>query len=309
MCLTYRVFDGIIPGILMQNKTGSMVVIKSLYTGTLNIAGNEIQCAVLDDKTRIVNGTNVLKAFGRKQMGASKYQTISPILTSKKLEQYVYEDEIKKLEPIKYLSKNGREISGYHAEAIHIICEIYLRARDHGSLTDGQMHLAIQADIIIRSLAKTGVIALVDEATGYQYEREKNELQKILSAYISEDYLKWQSRFPRKFYQELFRLCGWEYNPMNLKRPGYLGKLTNKYVYELLPQGVLAKLRDLNPKNEKGRRSRKHFQHLTEETGIVHLERHLTKIITLFEISDDFNQLDNHVNRVFKDIDQLSLDI
>lgn len=282
---------------------------KSIYTGILHIAGNDIQCAVLDDKTRIVNGTNVLKAFGRKQMAANKYQGLSPILTSRKLEQYVHDDEIRKLTPVVYLSKNGKEVKGYHAEAIQIICEVYLRARDADNLDDSQIHLAIKADIIIRSLAKTGVVALVDEATGYQYEREKDELQKILSAYISDEFLTWQRKFPRKFYQELFRLCGWAYDPMTVKRPQYLGKLTNKYVYELLPQGVLEKLKQLNPKNSKGNRSRKHFQHLSEETGQVHLERHLTKIITLFEISDDFHQLDSHVNRVFRDIDQLSFNL
>lgn len=233
-------------------------------------------------------------------------QGISPILTSKSLEQYVHDDEIEKLTPISYIAKNGRQISGYHADVIHIICEIYLRARDADTLSDTQLHLAIQADIIIRSLAKTGVIALIDEATGYQYQREQDHLQKVLSAYISEDFLRWQRRFPRKFYQQLFRLCGWEYDPLSLKRPSYIGKLTNKYVYELLPNGVLTKLRELNPTNENGRRSRKLFQNLTD-TGIQHLEKHLTKIITLFEISDDFNQLDAHVNRVFNDVDQLSL--
>lgn len=40
------------------------------------------------------------------------------------------------------------------------------------------------ANIIIRSVAKVGIVALVDEVTGYQYEREKDELQKILKAYI-----------------------------------------------------------------------------------------------------------------------------
>lgn len=282
---------------------------KSLYTGTLKIAGNDIQCAVLDDDTRVVNGTNVLKVFGRKQMGANKYKGISPILTSKKLEEFVQADEISKLLPMAYIAKNGNEVSGYPAESMQILCEVYLRARDDDALTDGQMHLAVQADIIIRSLAKTGVIALIDEATGFQYEREKDALQKILAAYISEDYMKWQRRFPRKFYQELFRLCGWEYDSMTVKRPQYLGKLTNKYVYDLLPQGVLEKLREVNPKNKNGSRSRKHHQHLTENIGQTHLERHLTKIITLFEISDDFTQLDNHVNKVFRDVDQLSLDL
>lgn len=281
---------------------------KSIHTGTLHIAGNDIQCAVLENEDRIINGTNVLKAFGRKQMGQKKHQGMSPILTSKSLEEFVEPDEVVKLKPVSYIAKNGREVSGYHAEAMQILCEIYLRARDAGKLKDGQQHLATQADIIIRSLAKTGVIALIDEATGYQYEREKDALQQVLSAYIREDYLKWQRRFPRKFYEELFRLCGWEFNPLTVKRPGYLGKLTNKYVYELLPKGVLDKLRDLNPVNESGNRSRKHHMHLTDD-GLQHLERHLTKIITLFEISDDFKQVDAHINRIFRNAEQLNLDL
>ncbi|WP_417440950.1 P63C domain-containing protein [Idiomarina sp.] len=281
---------------------------RAKYTGVLNIAGNEISCAVLDNETRVVNGTNVLKAFGRKQMGTGKHSGLSPILTSKKLEEFVAPDEIRALQPITYLAKNGREQSGYPAEVIQIICEIYLRARDDNSLEKGQLHLAEQAEIIVRSLAKTAIVALIDEATGYQYEREKDALQKILSAYIREDYMVWQQTFPRKFYKELFRLCDWEYNPSNVKRPAYLGKLTNKYVYELLPQGVLEKLRELNPTTETGGRRRKHHQHLTDDAR-THLERHLTKIITLMEISDDFNQLDHSVNRVFRDVDQLSLEL
>lgn len=280
---------------------------KVKYSGVLNIAGSEIACAVLDDNSRVVNGTNVLKAFGRKQMGASKHVGLSPILTSKKLEMYVREDEVFLLQPITYMARNGKETKGYPAEVIQIICEVYLRARDDNALLDGQLHLAEQAEILVRSLAKTAIVALIDEVTGFQYEREKDSLQKVLSAYISDEYLQWQRTFPRKFYKELFRLCGWEYDPSNVKRPSYLGKLTNKYVYELMPQGVLGKMRELNPKNSSGNRSRKHFQHLTEDTGKLHLERHLTKIITLFEISDDFHQLDDHVNKVFRDIDQLSL--
>lgn len=263
----------------------------------------------MENEDRIINGTNVLKVFGRKQMGAAKHQGMSPILTSKKLEEHVLPDEIDRLKPVKYIAKNGREVSGYHADAMQILCEVYLRARDKGDLSEGQQHLAVQADIIIRSLAKTGVIALIDEATGFQYEREKDALQKVLSAYISEDYLKWQRRFPRKFYEEMFRLCGWKFDPLTVSRPGYLGKLTNKYVYELLPAGVLERLREVNPVKDSGSRSRKHHQHLTEEVGQVHLERHLTKVITLMEISDDFQQLDKHVNRVFRDIDQLALDL
>mgnify|MGYP003561277120 CR=1 FL=1 len=52
----------------------------------------------------------------------------------------------------------------------------------------------------MRAFARVGITALVDEATGYQYERENDELQKILKAYISEELLPWQKRFPDIFY-------------------------------------------------------------------------------------------------------------
>ena len=281
---------------------------KAKYTGTLSIAGNNIQCAVLDNEVRIVNGTNVLKAFGRKQMGQSKHVGLSPILTSKKLELLVREDEVISLQPVTYIGKNGKQTKGYPAEVIQVICEVYLRARSNNALSEGQIHLADQAEIIVRSLAKTAITALIDEATGFQYEREQDALQKILSAYINEDFMTWQRTFPRSFYRELFRLCGWEYNPNNVARPAYLGRLTNKYVYELMPQGVLDELRKVTPVGKSGKRTRRFHQHL-KDPGRIHLERHLTKIITLMEISADFNQLDGHVNKVFRDIDQLSFDL
>ena len=78
--------------------------------------------------------------------------------------------------------------------------------------------IADQCELLIRSFAKIGIIALVDEATGYQYTREKNELQKILKAYISPELLPWQSRFPPIFYTELFRLNGWDYTVSGIKK-------------------------------------------------------------------------------------------
>ncbi|WP_414644210.1 P63C domain-containing protein [Allocoleopsis sp.] len=41
-----------------------------------------------------------------------------------------------------------------------------------------------------------------------------------------------------------------------------------------------------NPINENGRRKHKHHQHLNENIGISHLERHLTKLITVMQLSD-----------------------
>lgn len=147
------------------------------------------------------------------------------------------------------------------------------------------------ADIIIHSVAKVGIIALVDEATGYQHERENDELQKILKAYISEELLPWQKRFPDIFYKESFRLNGWDYTVNGIKkRPGIIGKWTNTFVYEELPNGVLEELKNKTPKSELGNRMNRYHQLLTTDIGEPNLERQINKVITLFQVSDNMKQ-------------------
>ena len=48
--------------------------------------------------------------------------------------------------------------------------------------TKRQLETAQQAEIIMRGLAHIGIIALVDEATGYQRDRASDALSKILEA-------------------------------------------------------------------------------------------------------------------------------
>ncbi|MDO4714018.1 MAG: P63C domain-containing protein [bacterium] len=91
------------------------------------------------------------------------------------------------------------------------ICDAFLEARKHIHLSPRQQIIADQCEILIRAFARVGIVALVDEATGYQYDREKDALQKILKEYISEELLPRQKRFPDVFYKELFRLNGWDF--------------------------------------------------------------------------------------------------
>ena len=57
---------------------------------------------------------------------------------------------------------------------------MYINANSDGKLLANQKHLAIQSLIIVSAFAKTGVIAVIDEATGYinDKRRAKDELQK-----------------------------------------------------------------------------------------------------------------------------------
>jgi len=284
-----------------------MEVYECTHRGTLELGNKQISCAILKNKKRIITQTSLFDAFDRPRKGEKRLEDLPSILGAKNLLPFIDDELRSKAYPVKYHTETGAVKSGYDAELIPLVCEVYLKANDMGILHESQKKILTHANILIRSLAKVGIAALIDEATGYQQDREADELQKLLKLYIREDYLKWTARFPRKYYEELYRIHGWDYDPMSLKHPKYLGAFTNKYVYDQFPEGILNDLRKKNPNNSKGNRVRKHHQHLTNDFGIPHLEKHLTKLITIMELSSSKEQFKENFDRVFKGYSQPSL--
>ena len=243
-------------------------VFEATHRGYLEIvAGNKIPCAVLKNGKRIISQTGLFQAFDRPRKGEKRQECLPSIIGAKNLLPYVNDELRESCKAIHYFHTNGRIAVGYDAILIPLICNLYLEAEqaDPRILVQSQQKIIEYAKILVRSLAKVGITALIDEATGYQYDRERNELQKLLSKYIAEEFLPWTSRFPREYYQEIFRLYGWEYDPLSLKRTPFIGRFTNQYVYKEMSPDVLKKLRELNPSNDNGRRKRRHHQHLTED--------------------------------------------
>jgi hypothetical protein len=194
------------------------------------------------------------------------------------------------LDPIEYLSRQGQRVQGYAAELLPLVCDVYLSARQSIKLPPQQERVAQQAEILMRSLSKVGIIGLVDEATGYQRVRARSELQQILAAYISEELLPWAKRFPDSFYEHLHRVWGWPYSPGNHGRNAYIGKLTNWLIYEQLPPGVLDELRSRNPRNPvTGRRKMAHHQHLTDDVGHPTLAAQITAVTALLRATPSQN--------------------
>ena len=125
--------------------------------------------------------------------------------------------------------KGTQKINGYEATILADICEAFLEARNNINLSTRQKIIADQCEILIRGFARVGIVALIDEATGYQYERERFELQKILNAYVSDEILKWQLTFTDDFYKEIFRLWNLPFIPKYIKnKPSFIGKLNVK---------------------------------------------------------------------------------
>lgn len=255
----------------------------------LRIGDLEIPCYVLEDGRRVLVQTGMIGALAMKQGTAAKRMSgdrLAKFSSTRGIKPFISNELSEMIKnPIRFRIPKGSVAHGYEATILADLCEAVLSAREKGDLHYQQQHIADRCELLVRGFARVGIIALVDEATGYQYERDRDELHRILAAYIAPELMPWAKRFPDEFYRHLFRLQGWQYSPLSVKRPIYAGKLTQQLIYEQLPLGVLDELKRKNPKDEKGRRKHKHFQFLTEDIGNPHLEKQIVKVVTLMQVS------------------------
>ncbi|MFA6253046.1 MAG: P63C domain-containing protein [Patescibacteria group bacterium] len=286
-------------------------ILRSPHHGKLKIGDTELNCAVLEDGTRIISKSAIFKAFKRTKRGRAKNENREPnmpaFIDAKNVKRFISNDLLEVLKPVKYITWNGKLSEGYKAEILPLLCDVYLRARDAEKLLPQQAGLAKMAEILVRSFAKIGIVALIDEATGYQDIRKRNELQEILKAYISEELLPWTKRFPDEFYKEMFRLKSWPYDPKSVKRPSLIGRLTNKLIYKQLPPGVLQELKNKTPKSEKGNYTARFHQSLTEDIGHPNLKGQLQQVIVLMRISPNWNVFERNFVRAFGGQQKLDL--
>lgn len=267
---------------------------KETHAGVLKIGDKELPCSVLDNGTRVFSTRGLTRAVGGRATGTRKIslggaRKLPPFLTTASIKPFISEElTARLLSPIQYKPKHGgRSAFGYEATLLPQICEAILDAGTAGVLKTSQKHLAETAQLLIRGFARVGIIALVDEATGYQADRAKDDLMRILAAYISKELLPWTKRFPDEFFQQVYRLHGWQFVEGHHKRPQYVGQLINKLVYNKLPPGVLPELRRRNPTMPSGYRRYQHHRLLTEDIGHPHLSNQVATVTGLMRASDD----------------------
>lgn len=270
---------------------------KATHVGNLKIGDLSIPCAVLEDGTRVLSERSVARSLGSKGAGAhwkkkkTKEGAILPEYVSKKYLAPHITDELKEklINPISYISKSGSSVQGISAKLLPEICNIWLKAREKGAFLNIPQEEAAQkaakkAELLMRGLAHVGIIALVDEATGYQDVRDRVALQEILNKYINDEWAKWTKTFPDVFYKELFRLKGVAYpTGSSGKKPSYVGHWTNDIIYSRLAPGVLKALKEKNPRTSSGNREHKHHQFLTRDYGHPELKELLSNAIFLMK--------------------------
>lgn len=271
----------------------------ALLSGALPIGEMELQCAVLNDETRVLTATSVFKAFKRSRKGINSRleidgTTIPPFLAAKNLKPYINQDVIGRTILIKY--KDGSTIkSGYNSELLVDMCEIYLQARRDGVLTENQKKLALEAEILQSAFARVGIAGVIDEATGYQKVRSNDALRVLLSRYIADSLRKWVKTFPDSFFYQLDRLYGNE-TTTSKNRPKYYGKFINTYIYAPIENGYIkAELDKLNIRDD-GSRKAKFHQWLTTDGRDV-LIRQIGKVearAEMFNSIEEFKQAEKH---------------
>ena len=278
---------------------------KALYGSPdrpLKIGDIEIPCYVLEDGQRVIVQRGILTAINMKPgtAGRGVGDRLAKFAATKAINPFV-SDKLSEMirTPIRFQPPSGGTAFGYEATLLADLCDAVLEARKSGSLHFQQEHIAKQCEILVRAFAKVGITALVDEATGYQEVRARNALEEILDKFITEELGKWAKTFPDEFYKEMFRLRGWQYMPLSVKRPGVVGKYTNDLVYQRLAPGVLGELKSRNPTYRPGQRKVRHHQWLTEDVGHPRLREHLAAVIALMKASTNWSGFYRLLQRAF----------
>jgi hypothetical protein len=257
------------------------VVPKATHSGVLKIGDAEIQAFVLDNGERVLSTRGIMKALKRTWRGRKYSGTELPVfLEANNLKPFIPNDSESVLKPVRFEVNTGASLGeGYRAELLHFVCDTYLAARAAGGLRPSQIDVAAQCEILLRALSKVGIVALVDEATGYQAVRPQHALQAYLEKIIRKELAAWAKKFPDEFYENIYKLKGWPWPGMQKNRYSVVAHYTRDLVYERIAPGLLQELEDKSPPNERGQRPNKLHQWLTEDVGNPMLAQHLHSLI------------------------------
>lgn len=267
------------------------------WRGQIDLGGAEIDCYVLPDGTRLLASTSAAMAISEVDRANLKdyagQRALNPFIDINKI-----------LNETRSFAIPGTQwpASGITTEHFELICRGYVQALyEKAPLTDRQREIAIRCAVLTAGLTRTGIDALVDEATGYQYERASDALAIKLRAFIAEELRDWEKTFPDELWQEFGRLTNWK-GPLH-SRPRWWGKLVIELIYDTLDPDVADYLKANKP--EPG--VRWHRQ-LSENIGVRALVSRCYEVIGMAKGCDDMRELREKVAEHYgREIVQLSL--
>ena len=257
---------------------------KASHSGELEIGNVKISCAVLEDGRRVITESSVFDLLKKSRKGRKTGRTHLPaFLSPLNLRPFISKELEADLNSFEYLHPQRGKVKGVDALLSPKICKVYTDAQFAGVVLDSQLPSVYQAYVITQALAQVGIISLVDESSGFQKEREHNELQQLFAKFIAKELQPWVKRFPTEFFENIKRIYGLEHLKST---PSFAGHLINRYIYNELGEEIFNELKSRNPLDDKGRRKHKHHQLLTTDIGCPALEKQVLKINTIMSVSE-----------------------
>lgn len=216
---------------------------KAIYTGTL--FNGLVDCYVLGDKRRVISQRGAVRALtsdgesdGAKTGDLGRYLDRLPSRFAHLA-----------LAPRFELSlPSGGTASGITAEQFYDLLVAYSEAAEAGELHAKQLPLAANANRLVRAIGRVGIVALVDEATGYQVEREADELQGLVARYLLEEPAKWRRLWDDEV---VGRLCAlYRVERVGNLFPAFACSIISKLYQLILPPEIYAEMKVRNGRGD-----------------------------------------------------------
>lgn len=196
-----------------------------------------------------------------------------------------------------YKSIRGTLGYGYEASLLPAVCRIYIDARRANVLNNKQKHVAEACEILLCALANVGIDALIDEATGFQYSRTRDALQKLLEQYVSRELARWERTFELDFYRHIYRLKRWDFDPDSSKRTPYVAHITVDLTYDRIHPDLLRELKLMRIEGNKPNSKLHQWLATGPNGGHPRLKQHLEGVVALMSVATSWNQFKEWVDR------------
>ena len=273
-----------------QKDAATLPVAK--YKGVLRLMDREIPCYVLEDEQRVIGRVATTEML----TGIKGQGDFESYIRSRNLQDFIHVKDISERMVSFRLPEVDQlrvEVKGLPHDVLLDVCRGFMKALEASDrpnptikLTPRQREIAMQAGLFLAACSEIGLMALIDEATGFQYDRARDALEVKLKAYLEDEMRKWERTFPDELWLEFARLTGWSKSVT--QRPKYWGHLVNELVYEYMDSDVAQWLRENAPKPRHGQN---YHQWLSSQYGLKKLVEHIWKLIGMAKTCESMVEL------------------
>lgn len=262
---------------------------KVTHKGSINLGNVNLSIVVLNDGRRLILKKSIYKLFDKSRRGRAKKKKSKinrlPFVNVDRLQTIIDKELEMELITIKFFSIDNDLKEGYVVDVIPKLCKLFLYAKKKKLLKPTDYSLVERAHIIAEELEGIHLKYFIDKAINFGFQEENNELSNVLQKHLSpNEFMLCEELFDPSCFLELFRLNGWEFNSVEIKkRPVVVFKWMSCLLFEQLPVSVTKQLENQSLFEGMSAKEIKDFY--------LVINSQLSSIQTLLKISNNMKEL------------------